>query len=156
MKDFVYYMRFAASEDRNRLWRFGVLVFVVVIAVGLNYTAAGSATRAPLYAALAATALAAERMPVKPMSHYPIVSWRRRVYLVEIDRWTTALLSVTAGATALWAAGNWLISTQAGLPYIALGAIIAFAGSITLIQTVSGLKVRDDKGVDVQNGDDGD
>ena len=155
MKDFVYYTRLAVREDRNRLWRLGVLVFVVVIAVGLNYTGSGPATRAPLYAALAATALAAERMPVKPMSHYPIVGWRRRVNVVEIDRWTTALLSVMAGATALWAAGNWLLSTQAGLPYFILGAIIAIVGAFTLIQTLPGLNVRDDKGVDVQNGDDG-
>ena len=42
MKDFVYYTRFAVSEERYRLWRLGVLVFVFVIAVGLNYTGSGA------------------------------------------------------------------------------------------------------------------
>ena len=136
MKDLIYYLRINFNADRNRLWRLLGLLFVIGTALFVAFMPATAAIKAPLYAALAATAFAAERIPTKPISQFPVIHLRGRVYLVAIDLWTSTWLEVMAGVATLMAASYWLRSTEAGPIQSIVGMIIVAVGGVFLLRTL--------------------
>ena len=145
-KDFADYVLLAAREDRSRLWKLGVVVLVAVCFIGVEYTGSESPVRAPLYAIIAATALAAQQMPIKPLSQLSTANERQREYLVRVDLGAPAVLGGVAGGGALLAALYWLASAQPAQPYFIAGTFVAIVGAVTLLRTfIKGLEqIRDD------------
>ena len=120
----------------NRLLRLFALIFAVAWTAVLGTITPEHSTSAPLYAVLAATTFAAERIPVKSTMRAPIVRFRGRGYLMHVDLWTGATLEILAGAAAITAAAHWLWSSPAVEPtYVVIGAMIGLAGAALVTYT---------------------